>query len=315
MLRTQYLRAAFQHPDDNSVRISLDTRVCMNKENVRAGAEWYVKEDMLLEQNIHRFPYAILEVKLQESFKQKRPEWLTSLMNSPYLTHVERYSKFCHGVAVHYPEKLRAVPHWVAVGNKFESMYTNGPFRSAVIKSIKPGIPLEEKGKEIKNKDKGREKDKEKDIAPKENEKEKDKVAAPGDGDDHPTATNCLGDLFGIGKKPVSNRMKVEPKTYFANERTLLSWMNSAILMGSTGAALLSFGKTALDTKATAAGLAFIPISILIFIYALFTYHRRLHLIHNRIPTGYHDPFGPSILTVLLIIAMILSAVFVVSFK
>jgi len=152
MLRTQYLRAAFQHPNSNAVRISLDTVVCMNKENVRVGKAWYVGEDMLLEQNIHRFPYAILEVKLQETSKQKRPEWLTSLMNSPYLTHVERFSKFCHGVAIHYPEKIRAVPHWLAVGNKFESLYTYGPFRSAVIKSIKPGaeIPKEKEKEKVK---------------------------------------------------------------------------------------------------------------------------------------------------------------------
>jgi len=126
---------------------------------------------------------------------------------------------------------------------------------------------------------------------------------------------SCFSGFFlGIGKKTVSNRMKVEPKTYFANERTLLSWMNSAILMGTTGAALLSFGKLGGDSKATAAGLAFVPISILIFLYALFTFHRRLYLIYNKIPTGYHDPFGPTILTVLLVIGMILSALFAVKF-
>jgi len=106
--------------------------------------------------------------------------------------------------------------------------------------------------------------------------------------------------------------MKVEPKTYFANERTFLQWLNSAVLLGSIGAALLSFGKAGADKRATVAGLSFLPIGVLILLYALFTYHRRLYNIHNRVPTGYHDPFGPTILTVILITVMIVSGIFTV---
>lgn len=35
--------------------------------------------------------------------------------------------------------------------------------------------------------------------------------------------------------------MKIEPKTFFANERTFLSWLHMAVTLGSISAALLGF--------------------------------------------------------------------------
>lgn len=39
-------------------------------------------------------------------------------------------------------------------------------------------------------------------------------------------------------KKP----MKIEPKTFFANERTLLQWLNTAVVIALIGVNLMSFG-------------------------------------------------------------------------
>lgn len=52
-----------------------------------------------------------------------------------------------------------------------------------------------------------------------------------------------------FSKPPMSNRPRVpglvqdkpEPKTYFANERTFLSWLHMALTMGSIAAAMLGF--------------------------------------------------------------------------
>ena len=47
--------------------------------------------------------------------------------------------------------------------------------------------------------------------------------------------------------------MKIEPKTFFANERTFLSWLHMAVTIGSIGAALLGFsGAATHDPKAPA---------------------------------------------------------------
>jgi uncharacterized membrane protein YidH (DUF202 family) len=41
-----------------------------------------------------------------------------------------------------------------------------------------------------------------------------------------------------------STMMRIEPKTFFANERTFLSWLHMAVTLGSIAAALLGFSNT-----------------------------------------------------------------------
>jgi hypothetical protein len=40
---------------------------------------------------------------------------------------------------------------------------------------------------------------------------------------------------------PQGTMMRIEPKTFFANERTFLSWLHMAVTLGSIAAALLGF--------------------------------------------------------------------------
>lgn len=58
--------------------------------------------------------------------------------------------------------------------------------------------------------------------------------------------------------------VRVEPKTFFANERTLLQWLNVAVLLASVSITLLSFGEPA----AKAAGLLLSPIAIFFILYS-----------------------------------------------
>ena len=43
------------------------------------------------------------------------------------------------------------------------------------------------------------------------------------------------------GKMATSTPMRIEPKTFFANERTFLAWLHMAVTLGSISAALLGF--------------------------------------------------------------------------
>jgi len=65
-MRTQYMRTAFQIPFDATVRISLDTNLCLISErgyDTEGGAKWYRDPTVpLLDNEITRFPHAILEV-------------------------------------------------------------------------------------------------------------------------------------------------------------------------------------------------------------------------------------------------------------
>ena len=68
-MRTQYMRTAFQIPFDATVRISLDTNLCMISErgyDTQGGAKWFRDpEKPLMDNEITRFPHAVLEVKLE----------------------------------------------------------------------------------------------------------------------------------------------------------------------------------------------------------------------------------------------------------
>lgn len=56
-----------------------------------------------------------------------------------------------------------------------------------------------------------------------------------------------------FGKPPMASRPRMpgvvpekpDPKTYFANERTFLSWLHMAVTMGSIAAAMLGFSSSA----------------------------------------------------------------------
>ena len=70
-MRTQYMRVAYQIPFDATVRISLDTNLCMFKENpdgqptcVEAGRWYRDPAHPPKRTEVTRFPHGVLEVKL-----------------------------------------------------------------------------------------------------------------------------------------------------------------------------------------------------------------------------------------------------------
>ncbi len=89
-MRTQCMRTAFQIPFDATVRISLDTNLCMISErgyDTQGGAKWYRDpEKPLMDNEITRFPHAILEVKIElGGATTEPPEWVAELQNSGML--------------------------------------------------------------------------------------------------------------------------------------------------------------------------------------------------------------------------------------
>jgi uncharacterized membrane protein YidH (DUF202 family) len=128
---------------------------------------------------------------------------------------------------------------------------------------------------------------------------------------------------------PRRTPMKIEPKVFFANERTLLSWLHMSITLGSISAGLLGVSMHSIVPSKAAAkaaggvskdessvlnapeiiGMLLLPVAILFAAYAVFTFHWRGQLIHERIPGKVlNDTVGPTVLATVLIAA--LSAVF-----
>lgn len=123
--RSFYNRTAFQLPADARVRISLDTELTMVREDnldgrKRSGDNWRRMDigidypfSQLPPEDIVRFPYAVLEVKLQTQLGQEPPEWVRQLISSHLVEAVPKFSKFIHGVACLFPDRINLLPFWM----------------------------------------------------------------------------------------------------------------------------------------------------------------------------------------------------------
>lgn len=95
---------------------------------------------------------------------------------------------------------------------------------------------------------------------------------------------------------------KIEPKTFFANERTFLSWLHTAITLASISVALLAFGQK--TPAAQISGIILLPISIVFILYALYVFYWRAEKIRLRDGGPYDDRFGPKVLAIVLVLAL-----------
>ncbi|KAE8449332.1 hypothetical protein EG329_008233 [Mollisiaceae sp. DMI_Dod_QoI] len=123
--RSFYNRTAFQLPADARVRISLDTELTMVREDnldgrQRSGDNWRRMDigidwpfSQLPAEDIERFPYAVLEVKLQTQAGQEPPEWVRELIASHLVEAVPKFSKFIHGTATLFPTRINLLPFWM----------------------------------------------------------------------------------------------------------------------------------------------------------------------------------------------------------
>jgi len=304
VVKTLYTRTAFQFPEDSSIRISVDTNLSM----------WNGPEGKA-------FPYAILEMKLEEGVEA---EWVHSLMQSPLVIPVDKFSKYLHGCSVHY-EEVPCVPYWYNQMGRIEKRYTHLELSEITRSKFQPlneeianvvralaglsNLPSaavqtgsttlhETPNKELQNS-----------ISQKTEQ----------------TMGNSTGDRYaqffdGTSEKPPKETavpaepsgkhvvvpVRVEPKVFFANERTFLSWLHFAIFIGGIGAALMGLG----DRKAALSGLCFIIVSVIFSLYALYLYIWRAKKIREKSPGPYDDHSGPIILVAVFLSAMVTSVFF-----
>jgi len=142
-MRTQYMRTAFQIPFDASVRISLDTNLCMISErgyNLEGGKKWHRDPNQPISPNdIIRFPHAILEIKLDLQEGDETPQWVSNLIDSGMIREVHKFSKFIHGCASLLNEDTLVVPYWIDDASLVES------FKQAGMSSLLPEEEVETK--------------------------------------------------------------------------------------------------------------------------------------------------------------------------
>lgn len=131
VMRANYTRTAFQKPQDDKVRISIDTnlafvredsidpdRPCRNPENwhrldIDNGPMEYPFPN-ISQGEISRFPFAVLEIKVKEYGGKKHPQWVDDLMASHLVHKSPRFSKFAHGVATLFEDNVNNLPFWLS---------------------------------------------------------------------------------------------------------------------------------------------------------------------------------------------------------
>ena len=407
--RSFYHRTAFQLPGDARVRISLDTELTMTREDNldgarRSGDNWRRMDigidypfSQLPPADVERFPYAVLEVKLQTQAGQEPPQWIRDLTSSHLVEAVPKFSKFIHGTATLFPDRINLLPFWMPqMDTDIRKPITHrfGIERPANTASYTTSETFDDDSE-----------DEDDETPDSQNEEDKDDEEEDEDGDpakrleharevfdqnerdrqgvdsianangntldieeriaahasleeDYPIydsdeedeqdaleeakhsgqhlkyallvlmkhaqlASDRVLDLFhhiptttpmpqasGIGginpmggkvqtrrfKAPKGKRIhvpvRVEPKVYFAAERTFLSWMEFSIILGSIAATLLNFG----DNISLISAWGFTIVACLALLYSVGIYYLRVQMIRKRRATvsRYYDKWGPT---------------------
>ncbi|GKT55129.1 vacuolar transporter chaperone 4 [Colletotrichum tofieldiae] len=126
--------------------------------------------------------------------------------------------------------------------------------------------------------------------------------------------------LFGSGQiqtkrfkapkgKKIYVPVRVEPKVYFAAERTFLGWLEYSIYVGTVAVTLLNFGSKPTSSSFIVAGV-FILLAILSLCYSVIIYLYRSKAIRTRRAAKFYDKWGPSALCASLFIAVMLNFAF-----
>ena len=314
LMRTQYMRVAFQIPFDATVRVSLDTNLCMIRENIEHGdscmeaGRWFRDPTLPVPRTeITKFPHAVLEVKLSLEEGQDAPLWVTQLIESGLLHEVHKFSKFIHGCSVLLPDQVQAVPYWIDDESIRESIIASSNVASE--DSTKSSLSKRRMTK--------------KSMMEYPKAEEEDELRHPllgdysktdlieGGVDEEPPPSKSFGGLLGVFKKDKLKRralprmvpMRIEPKTSFANERTFLRWIHMSIILGGVSSAMLG-GASPSDVDAHVIGLITIPIAIAITMYGVWIYYWRSLQIKRkeaRFAIRFDDRIGPVCLAFILV--------------
>ncbi|KAF1802538.1 VTC domain-containing protein [Mucor lusitanicus] len=104
--------------------------------------------------------------------------------------------------------------------------------------------------------------------------------------------------------KKVVTPLRVEPKVFFANERTYFSWMSFGTLISTFSLALFNSG----DAVGKLSGIVYTLVSVSTLMYGMGLYYRRRELIHNRAAGPYDELVGPTVICFALLFAVALNA-------
>ncbi|RDL29963.1 Uncharacterized protein BP5553_10590 [Venustampulla echinocandica] len=409
--RSFYNRTAFQLPADARVRISLDTELTMVREDnldgrTRSGDNWRRMDigidypfSQLPPEDVERFPYAILEVKLQTQAGQEPPSWVRELIASHLVEAVPKFSKFIHGTATLFPTRINLLPYWMPqmdidirkpATQNFGIQRTDHMTQSStsdddddmdsdddpgevsqgstIVSDTSEGNshPRREMRRDffgdLQHRPPGNDLDIEERVGAEPLEDPYPLYDSDIDDDESDvieearrvggwpyyskllkkharlagqrvlTALHAIQPTPNPSAVPIDDRqaalavtgrienkrfrapkgkkihvpVRVEPKVYFAAERTFLSWLEFSIYLSTIATTLLNFGAKSSGMSFLAAG-SFSAVAVLALLYSVVIYLYRSRAIRTRQVIKYHDSIGPSTLCGALFVAVVLN--------
>lgn len=374
VLRANYTRTAFQKPLDDRVRISIDTDLAFIREDefdssrpCRKPDSWH-RTDIdnnrmeypfthINQGEISRFPFAVLEIKVNESTGKKTPQWIQDLMASHLVHKAPRFSKFVHGVASLFEDYVNSLPFWLSdvetdirkdphtafeeeeqakaqkaedeliVGSYIGSgSFRRGSYRPAMSSPVAKSYMADKLAAETAAKSRG--------------------MAAAGDSKGKGKATTATEDdveeipnygtlpsvfpSFSLSRYAQSRRqqntvlppgvtkpgllikdsgpLQVEPKVWLANERTFLKWQHICILLGALAVSLYTAAGE--DTIAEYMGITYVVIAIFAGTWGYYMHFTRRNMIVARSGKDFDNIFGPLVISVALMVALVLNFAF-----
>ena len=90
--------------------------------------------------------------------------------------------------------------------------------------------------------------------------------------------------------------VRVEPKSYFANERTFIQWSSAALWLLTVAALLQEQEAQNGITYLTKAGVALCAGALMLLVHAIYVYFKRIKLMKSGNANGYVDRCGPIVL-------------------
>ncbi|MDP2435627.1 MAG: VTC domain-containing protein [archaeon] len=364
-MTTEYKRTAFQIPGNASVRVSLDTDLTFIRESMSlnpAEGRWKKAKNEIQPSDVHVFPYAILEVKIETAEGAEPPQWIIDLTNSPLVRVVHQFSKYIHGCARLLPDKVNCFPQWIdwpdlllyvqnptvplslpyerelkpSPKGSSSSFSSSSSHWSHYLQPSLPGPPSDSdlpddghfhasssssSGGEMQLLSVVSETPRRRHQARGSAGPKVSSAIRPSENDEDTRrgCSSCLSCLSTADRKyngrPIIPRVKIEPKTYFANERTFLRWMSLCIMLEGIGIALLSIPNFSGSSGSMAgvSGCIFVVVSIIFMGYALYMHRWRARAIAAQSSTRFDDMWGPVALFFTIVAAALVNMIIYLS--
>lgn len=349
-VRTKYTRVALQSSSSNSCRLTFDRDLMVINERgagPSSSKSWCLEDhDTLSQLDIVKVPYNVYEVKI--AGEDGKANFVAELEDSQAIVEAKKFSKFLSGASIFNADLVATLPWW-SNEEKFMPLY-NGSSSSANAEGslTAPSLIQCARDDNASSVSGSSRYSMERPLVqqPRRYHQSQEGYCSTTDDSDTldiiverpvmnqslPTMvsnnTNRQGNWISIRRrssmflkddsvpsksKPIASkqRLRVEPKSHFANERTFIQWISAALLFITFSQLLYILGSSnpAIARQASIAGTWMIAMSLFIAVYALAIYYRRVYLMQNGKPYGYADFFGPGLLTFAVIsgVALILA--------